>query len=148
MNGTYSFQDVTATLTGPTGSIDMGYGAAAAEEGITIAMKDAKNTMLIGADGEGMHSLSAAKAGEVTVRLLKTSPVNAKLMAAYDAQELTASLWGKNIITIRQVASGDITTCRTCAFRKKPDLHYKKDGDIMEWIFDSVKVDSILGSYN
>ncbi|MCV5296599.1 DUF3277 family protein, partial [Escherichia coli] len=25
---TYSFMDVTATLTGPTGSIDLGYGSA------------------------------------------------------------------------------------------------------------------------
>jgi hypothetical protein len=32
---TYSFMDVTASLTGPTGVIDLGYGSANSEEGIT-----------------------------------------------------------------------------------------------------------------
>lgn len=70
---TYSFMDVTATLTGPTGSIDLGYGSASSEEGIVVAMGGPKNTMTIGADGEVMHSLHADKSGTITVNLLKTS---------------------------------------------------------------------------
>ena len=54
---TYSFMDVTATLTGPTGSIDLGYGSASSEEGIVVAMGGPKNTMTIGADGEVMPGL-------------------------------------------------------------------------------------------
>ena len=54
---TYSFMDVTASLSGPTGEIDLGYGSASSEEGITVAMGGPKNTMTIGADGEVMHSL-------------------------------------------------------------------------------------------
>lgn len=73
---TYSFMDVTATLTGPTGSIDLGYGSASSEEGIVVAMGGPKNTMTIGADGEVMHSLHADKSGTITVNLLKTSPTN------------------------------------------------------------------------
>ncbi len=42
MSGTYSFIDVSASLTGPTGSIDLGYGSANSEEGITVAMTEAK----------------------------------------------------------------------------------------------------------
>ncbi|GAB7212501.1 hypothetical protein OS31_40110 [Dickeya oryzae] len=75
---TYSFMDVTATLVGPTGSIDLGYGSANSDEGITVTMAEAKNTMTIGADGEVMHSLHAGKAGTVTINLQKTSPVNKK----------------------------------------------------------------------
>jgi len=145
--GSYSFQQVAATLVGPTGEIDLGYGASVAEEGITLAMAGDKNTMMIGADGEGMHSLHADKSGTVTVRLLKTSPMNAKLQAFYDAQSLTPSLWGKNVILVRQLDSGDISTARSCAFKKKPDLNYKKDGDIVEWAFDAIKIDSVLGTY-
>lgn len=144
---TYSFQDVVASLAGPTGVLDLGYGAAVAEEGISVAMAGDKNTMMIGADGEGMHSLHADKSGTVTVRLLKTSPQNAKLQAMYDAQSLSASLWGQNLIVIRNPQSGDVTTARTCAFKKKPDLNYKKDGDIVEWVFDSIKIDTVLGTY-
>lgn len=144
---TYSFQDVSATLVGVGAVIDLGYGSANAEEGITISMAGDKNTMTIGADGEGMHSLHADKSGQITVRLLKTSPQNAKLMALYDAQSLSSSAWGMNVITVANSASIDIHTGRKCAFRKKPDMRYAKDGDIVEWVFDAVKIDSILGIY-
>ncbi|MBU9534716.1 DUF3277 family protein [Burkholderia multivorans] len=144
---TYSFQDVAATIVGPGGSFSLGYGSANAEEGITIAQAGDKNTMTVGADGEVMHSLHADKSGQVTIRLLKTSPVNQKLMALYDAQSLDSRLWGKNLITVTQSVSGDVTTARSCAFKKKPDIGYKKDGDVIEWVFDAAKIDSVLGSY-
>lgn len=144
---TYSFMDVQGSLVGPTGAVNLGYGAAVADEGITIEMAGDKNTMMIGADGEGMHSLHADKSGTVTVRLLKTSPTNSILQAMYDAQTLTSSLHGSNIITITQSQSGDITVARSCAFKRKPSLSYKKDGDFMEWAFDSIKIDTILGTY-
>ena len=76
----YSFMDTLNALTSDDGVVDLGYGAAIAEEGITFAMAGDKNTMTIGADGEGMHSLHADNSGQVTIRLLKTSPANAKLM--------------------------------------------------------------------
>ena len=147
MSGTYSFIDVAATLTGPTGTANLGYGSTIADEGITVVMAGDKNTMLIGADGGGMHSLHADKSGSVTVRVLKVSPLNAILMAMYDAQALSSALWGQNVIVIRQLVSGDVTTAVRCAFKKKPDLSYKKDGDIIEWTFESIHVDSVLGTY-
>lgn len=144
---TYSFQDTQATLAGPTGVIDLGYGASVSDEGISVDPSGDKSTMTIGADGEGMHSLHADKSGTVTVRLLKTSPQNAKLMAMFDAQTLSSALHGQNLITVRNSVSGDITTARSCAFKKRPKIEYKKDGDIIEWVFDSIKIDTILGTY-
>lgn len=143
----YSFQDVQATLVGPTGFLNLGYGAAVAEEGITIEMDGDKNTMMIGADGEGMHSLHADKSGKVTVRLLQTSPQNAKLQAMYDAQTLSSALHGQNLISISNPVSGDMTIARSCAFKKKPTTNYAKDGKTVEWVFDSVKIDAVLGTY-
>jgi hypothetical protein len=145
---TYSFQDVQSTLVGPTGFLDLGSGAAVAEEGITIEAAGDKNTMLIGADGEGMHSLHADKSGTIAVRLLKTSPQNAKLSAMYAAQTLASQLHGQNVITVRNPQSGDITVARGCAFKRKPPLAYAKEGDIVEWVFDAIKIDTILGTYN
>ncbi|WP_436967760.1 hypothetical protein [Burkholderia multivorans] len=26
-------------------------------------------------------------------------------------------------------------------------MGYKKDGDVIEWVFDAAKIDSVLGSY-
>jgi hypothetical protein len=143
---TYSFLDVNATLVGPTGTVNLGNGAATSDEGISIDMAGDKNTMLIGADGEGMHSLHADKSGTVTVRLLKTSPTNAILQAMYDAQTASSALHGQNLITVSNVA-GDVTTARSCAFKRKPTINYRKDGDILEWVWDSIKIDTILGTY-
>lgn len=143
---TYSFQDVQATFMGPPAfNFDMGYGAAIGEEGLSIAFADDKNTMLIGADGEGMHSLHAGKSGTITVRTLKTSPLNKKLALAYAAQTNVTSLHGQNVIVIRNTGSGDLITARQCAFKKWPDLKYAKDGDVLEWVFDSIKIDGFLG---
>lgn len=143
----YSFKDVTATFVGPTGVFSLGYGSANAEEGIDIVAAGDKNTMTVGADGEGMHSLHADKSGQITVRLLKTSPMNQKLMSTYDAQAISSSLWGQNVITVSNTASGDLHVGRQCAFKKKPDMKYAKDGDIIAWVFDVVKIDSALGTY-
>lgn len=144
---TYSFMDVTASLTGPTGVVDLGYGAAVAKEGITVALANARNTMTIGADGEGMHSLKADKSGTVTVRVLQTSSVNAKLQALYNAQALSSSLWGQNVITIRNKANSETTVCRSCAFQKQGDITYSEEGQMREWVFDCVKIDTVTGEY-
>lgn len=146
--GTYSFQNVTASLTGIAGTIpNMGYGAGAADEGITVARAEDVNTMTPGADGEIMHSLHKTKHGQVTVRLLKTSPVNALLIALFNLQTSSPKLHGKNVIVVANSANAELHTCREVAFKKMPDFNSKKDGDIVEWTFDAGKIDSIAGIY-
>jgi len=147
MGNTYSFIDVSASLTGPTGSIDLGYGSANSEEGITVTMTEAKNTMTVGADGEVMHSLHAGKSGTITVTLLKTSPVNKKLSLMYNAQSQSSATWGNNVIVVRNKASGDITTARSCAFQKQPDHANEKVGNTVSWVFDCGKIDQLLGEF-
>lgn len=144
---TYSFLDVTASLTGPTGVIDLGQGSANSEEGITQTMGGNKNTMTIGADGEVMDSLHADKSGTITVTLLKTSPVNKKLSLAYNAQSQSSATWGNNVIVIRNTASGDISTARSCAFQKQPDFNNAKEGGTVAWVFDCGKIDQLLGEF-
>ena len=135
------------SLTGPTGVIDLGQGSANSEEGITQTMGGNKNTMTIGADGEVMHSLHADKSGTITVTLLKTSPVNKKLSLAYNAQSQSSATWGNNVIVIRNTASGDISTARSCAFQKQPDFNNAKDGGTVAWVFDCGKIDQLLGEF-
>lgn len=144
---TYSFIDVTASLTGPTGIVDLGYGSANSDEGITVTMTEAKNTMTIGADGEVMHSLHAGKSGTVTINLLKTSPVNKKLSLMYNAQTQSSALWGNNVILLRNKASGDIVTARAAAFQKQPDWNNPKVAGMVAWVFDCGKIDQLLGEF-
>ncbi|MBC8950252.1 DUF3277 family protein [Xenorhabdus sp. TS4] len=144
---TFSFLDVSATITGIGGMVDLANGAATSEEGIVIAMAESKNTMTVGADGEVMHSLAATKSGTITVTLLKTSPANAKLMLMYNAQQFSSATWGNNIILIRNKASGDTHTARSVAFQKIPDITNAKLGNTVSWVFDCGKIDIILGTF-
>lgn len=143
---TYSFLDISCLMAGPGIAANLASGAGAAEEGITIEPSTDKNVMTIGADGKGQHSLVADDSCKMTVRLLKTSPFNAILMAAYDAQSLSSALWGINTFTLSDTARGDFTVVQQAAFKKRPTLTYAKEAGMMEWEFDGIQVNSILGS--
>lgn len=142
----YSFLDVVASINGPGGNFQLGNGAAVAEEGISIARAEAKNTMMVGADGSGMHSLHAGKHGTVTVTLLKTSPTNQLLMGMYNFQSSSSANHGRNVISVRNPVSGDTWTCTGVAFQKAPDLSYAKDGNTVSWAFDAISIDGLLGN--
>lgn len=141
---TYSFQDVNVSILGI--GIGMTLGGASGVEDITIAMTEDKNTMTIGADGGGMHSLHAGNAGTVTIRLLKGNPYNSNLSAAYDIQKASSANWGKNTITVTNSARGDIAFAAGAAFRRQPDFTNAKDGGFVEWVFDAIQVQEFLGS--
>lgn len=142
----YSFLNVVASIAGPGGLLNLAAGAAVAEEGITIEPTEDKNVMTIGADGKGQHSLVASDACTLTVRLLKTSPINAALMLMYNLQSASSALWGQNVFTVVDSGRGDYTVIQACAFKKKPTITYAKEGGMMEWTFDGVAANSSLGS--
>ena len=142
----YSFLNVVATIAGPGGILNIGAGASVAEEGITIEPTEDKNVMTIGADGKGQHSLVASNAATVTVNLLKTSPVNAALMIMYDLQSTSSALWGQNAITVVDSGRNDLNVIQSAAFKKKPTISYKKDGEFMVWTFDGITANSVLGA--
>lgn len=142
----YSLADVHAAIVGPGGAFPLsGEGAGIADEGVTITMANDLNTMTTGADEGYMHSLRANKSGTVTVRLLKTSTVNAQLMAMATFQRSSSSNHGRNVITLRDVVRGDVITCRGVAFGRIPDLTYAAEGGTIEWRFDAGKIDGLLG---
>jgi hypothetical protein len=144
--GVYSFLDVQASIIGPGGSFSLGSDAGAAEEGITTAFVGEKNTMTKGAGGEGMHSLHASNAGKITVRLLKTSPVNAQLSAMYNFQKSSSGNWGQNVIKVSNTVRGDVVDGNQCAFTKHPDLTYATEGGSIEWEFDVIQLDELIGA--
>jgi Protein of unknown function (DUF3277) len=143
---TYSFLDVNAALVGPGGAINLGAGAGASEEGITIEATEDIDTMTIGADGTAMHSLHANKSGSVTIRLLKTSPTNQLLANLYAFQTASGSNHGQNTISITNSQTQDVITCRSVAFRKAPSLTYAKEAGFNEWTFNAGAIDRVLGS--
>lgn len=146
MGHSYSFLDVQASIYGPGGNVSLaGDEAGVAEGGITIDPTGERSKMTIGADGSVMHSLVGDKSGKVTVKLLKTSSVNAMLQVMYNFQTSTGAQHGMNTIVIRDVARGDVITCQNCAFAKQPSLTYASDAGVMEWTFNVGAISSVLG---
>lgn len=156
IGGTYSFTDVTLVINGPGGSVsagaaatpvNIGTDAGVSEEGVTIEMLEDKNTMQIGADGFGQHSLHAGNASRWRVRLLKTSPTNALLSTMYAYQRQSSAYWGQNSLSLRNAISGDEIVGMGGAFNRIPSVNFAKEGGTMEWTFDVIVTDHNLGDY-
>lgn len=143
----YSFTDNVLTINGPGGSFTIG-GAGAQNEkgGYDIDYVDNKNTMSIGADGSPMQSLNPSTASKLTVKLLKTSPVNSMLSSMYNTQKASSALWGQNVLTAMNKVLGDQVVMTQSAFTKFPKLTYDVEGAMNEWVFDCGVTDSSLGS--
>lgn len=138
-NITYSFLNVLATLVGPGVACPLGSGSGADKEGITVSPNGEINVMTIAADGSVMHSLKADTSGTVTVKLLKTSPVNAILSAAFLFQTSSSANHGVNTLSLTD-ARGDSLTCQFVAFKKMTDLKYGEEAGSNEWTFDAGKI--------
>jgi hypothetical protein len=143
---TYSFKDVNAAISGPGGAINLGSGAGASEEGITIVAVGDKSVMQIGADGQGQHSLVAGEASTITVNLLKTSPVNALLMQMYNYQTSSSVLHGRNTVVVSDLGRGDFISLEQVAFKKAPDLNYVIEAGTNSWVFDAIVTNRNLGT--
>lgn len=142
----YSFLDVDAAIEGPGGSFQLGSGSGVATEGISVAPTGEKNIMQIGADGSVMHSLRADKSGTITLTLQKTSQTNAKLQNLFNYQSQSSQYWGRNTITIRNSATGDLITCSKVAFASSLELSYQEDGGTSSWTFHAGIIDPKLGT--
>ena len=143
----YSFLDVQCTLVGPGGNVSIGQDeAGVAEEGIVVMHGEDKNTMAIGADGTPMHSLAASNAGQVIIRLQKTSGINNILMDMYNYQRLSSAYWGQNTILVSNFVLGDNAACQVCAFKKAPDFSNPKIAGVVEWQFDAGRISEIFNA--
>ena len=145
ITGSYGFAGISASIKGFGGFADLGNGAGAAEEGITIEPVDDQSTAEIGADGSAWHSLSASTAHNLTVRLAKLSPVNTTLMVMASLQQSSPKLNGKNVISIRDSDNGDYILCEGVAFTRWAPLNYGKTAGTNEWTFFASSVQRVLG---
>jgi hypothetical protein len=143
---TYSFESITASISGPNGNFAIGQGAGVDDGGISVEMAEAKNTRTTGADGLWMHALHAGKSGKIVVRLLKNSPTNSALNAMYNADTNNPAAHGQNTITINSLIAGDVITGIGCAFAQQPTITYAKEGPMLEWSWDVGRIEEILGS--
>lgn len=143
--GFYAFQNITCSIKGPGGFIDLAYGSGAAEEGLTFEPLMDKTVVEPGADGLISFSASAVTAHTITARFLKVGPASKTLQLMATLQQATPALNGTNILTLRDIARGDTILCEAVAFTKWTTLNYAKDAGTNEWTFVAARVQRFLG---
>src|ERR1039458_4478410 len=134
----YSFLDVQASIVGPGVTSVIGSSAGNAKEGISTAFDEEKGTVTTGSDGSIMTSLHATQTGKITIRLMKTSPINAILNQAYNFQRVSSANWGQNTIRVVDKSRGDVVTGVQMQFTKHPDNTWHEDGNVLEWVFQGI----------
>lgn len=147
MAETYSFMDFVGTYSGPEGVFDL-TAQDVASEGVTIAFAEDQATMTMGANGDGMHNLNAARSGTLTLRVLKTGSINAILSRIFSVSTLSSAAYGRGLITTRNVGTGDTFVCEKCGIRKFPDNVNAVAGGTNEWVFNSIRITPTLGDGN
>lgn len=143
---TYSFANFFVSIAGPGGAFAIGGpDTGSAEEGFTVEQADDSNTLTTGSDGSGMNSLHATRSGTITVHLLKTSPINAKLSAMFLFQRQVSFTWGLNVLSARDIALGDQYIGSGVAFKRHGNNAYGKIGNVIIWPFDVAILEPLLG---
>ena len=144
-NGVYSFKNINGAISGPGGAFTIGQDAGLSDGGIRVEYIDNKNTMVMGAGGDGMHSLHASNAASINIEVLKTSPVNALLMGMFNFQKQSSAYWGQNQMTFNDTIRGDTIIISQAAFQKATPVSYGKEGGMNNWHFDAISCNEILG---
>jgi hypothetical protein len=143
--GTYSFLNVQASVVGPGLNAQIGSTSGAAKDGLSAAFDEDKVTITTGADGSIMTSLRATQTGRVTIRLLKTSPMNNVLNTAYNFQRANAANTGQNTLRVVDKARGDVVSGAQMSFLKHPDNSWSEEGNVLEWTFVGI-ITEVLGA--
>jgi hypothetical protein len=143
--GAYSFLNVQASINGPGLTAQIGSSAGSAKEGISASFDEDKGTVTTGADGSIMTSLHAGQTGKITIRLLKTSVINAVLSQAYAFQRQSSVNWGANTIRVVDKIRGDVVNGVQMQFTKFPDNDWAEDGNIITWVFQGI-IRELLGT--
>ena len=144
----YSFLDVDAVLVGaPFGHIDLGSGNANSEEGLEWSYDKPRTSKVIGADSNGMIVVNADRSGTIRVRLLETSPANAKLTAAMNAVGFSTSLHGQAVLTIRNRANETMVVASEVSFADVPGDVFGAEPGVKEWVFNAIRIEVMRGEY-
>jgi hypothetical protein len=141
----YSFLNIQASIVGPGLTAQIGASAGAAKEGLSTAFDEDKSVITTGSDGSIMTTVRASMTGTITVRLLKTSPVNVLLSRAFNFQRSSAINWGGNIIRVVDKVRGDVVTGRQMSFVKHADNVWSEEANILEWTFRGI-VNEVVGA--
>jgi hypothetical protein len=138
---TYSFKDVIGVILHPT-LAPAGYqfnGQGAGEIG--VSMLNERTVHEPAADGVVMISKIEVHNGTVSVHCNQNSELNNFLQGLYNGLDVAdASEWALTTIYIRSIATGMTHTCTGVSPQKDPDKVYRKQGDMVTWVFMAASI--------
>lgn len=104
------------------------------DDAISIAPLADKGTMMIGADGSALFSVSANRGATITLRLMHTSPTHRLLMQKLKRQQALASPVTAFPVTAYDTASGEGGTADKCFIQTAPTDQKGINAVAREWV--------------
>lgn len=104
------------------------------DDAINIAPIADKGTMLIGADGSALFSVSANRGATITLRLQHTSPTHRLLQQKLKRQQALASPATAFPVTAYDTSSGEGGTADKCFIQAAPTDTKGANATVREWV--------------
>lgn len=104
------------------------------DDAISIAPLADKGTMMIGADGSALFSVSANKGATISIKLMHTSPTHRLLMQKLKRQQALASPATAFPVTAYDTASGEGGTADKCFIQSAPTDTKGINATVREWV--------------
>ena len=104
------------------------------DDAISIAPIADKGTMLIGADGSALFSVSANRGATITLRLQHTSPTHRLLQQKLKRQQALASPATAFPVTAYDTSSGEGGTADKCFIQTAPTDTKGVNATVREWV--------------
>lgn len=129
---TYSFADVTMTISHPKVGQNIATGEGIGS--INIAMATDRTTHDVAADGSVMISKIPGRNGTVTLTIQQTSPLHKWLTKWFNYLESAkTSEWADTSILVRCPVMGETKTITGVSPQKIPDSPYQSQGQTVTW---------------
>lgn len=137
---TYSFTDHIITIASPAYAAYVLSGQALGE--LNLSYTNDNTAHDVAADGSVMVSKIISNTGTASLTVQQTSELNKWLLGLFNAlYALPSSYWPTINITIRNIASGSVTTCTGVSFSKRSDKTYQAQGQMYTWNFMCARID-------
>lgn len=104
------------------------------DDAISIAPIADKGTMLIGADGSALFSVSANRGATISLRLQHTSPTHRLLQQKLKRQQALASPATAFPVTAYDTSSGEGGTADKCFIQTAPTDTKGANATVREWV--------------
>lgn len=134
MTTTYSFEDVSVTLSHPAVGRYVATGQGIGS--ISVTMSNDRTVHDVSADGSVMVSKIRARNGQIAINIQQVSGLHAWLTKWFNYLEASgADTWADTVVTIRAPKMKQTKTALGVTPQKQSDVPYEAQGQRVTWNF-------------